>query len=338
MEGIEKEDIMSDKKVLLSGMQPSGALHLGNYEGALRNWVELQNSGKYEMFNCIVDWHALTSGFEDTSKLVPRVYEMAADYIAAGLDPEKTAIFVQSQVKEHAELHLLLSMITPIGWLERVPSYKDKGDQLGLDSYGFLGYPVLQTADIIVYRAHVVPVGKDQLAHLELAREIVRRFTFLYGEVFPEPEALVTKFQVLPGTDGQKMSKSYGNFIALGDEPEEIKRKVMSMFTDETKIHKTDPGHPDDCPVNIYRTIYDGGWTKEQADLCTAGDPSMGCVKCKKNLVGALTDYFADFRAKRSELLDDKTILDGYLREGASRARSRAIETMDLVRDAMKLF
>lgn len=328
---------MSEKKVLLSGMQPSGALHLGNYEGALRNWVELQNSGKYEMFNCIVDWHALTSGFEDTEKIVPRVYEMAADYIAAGLDPEKTAIFVQSQVKEHAELHLLLSMITPIGWLERVPSYKDKGDQLGLDSYGFLGYPVLQTADIILYRAHVVPVGKDQLAHLELAREIVRRFTFLYGEVFPEPEALVTKFQVLPGTDGQKMSKSYGNFIALGDEPDEIKRKVMSMFTDETKIHKTDPGHPDDCPVNIYRTIYDTEWTQEQADLCAAGDSSMGCVKCKKNLVRALTDYFADFRAKRTELLTDKAILDGYLRDGADRARARAVDTMDLVRDAMKM-
>ncbi len=319
-------------------MQPSGALHLGNYEGALRNWVELQDSGKYEMFNCIVDWHALTSGYEETDKLVPRIYEMAADFIAAGLDPEHTAIFVQSHVKEHAELHLLLSMIVPIGWLERVPSYKDKVEQLGLDSYGFLGYPVLQTADIIVYRADIVPVGKDQLAHLELAREIVRRFTYLYGEVFPEPEALVTKFPILPGTDGQKMSKSYGNFIALGDDQDEIKSKVMSMFTDETKIHKTDPGHPDDCPVNIYRTIYDLEWTQEQADLCASGDPSMGCVKCKKNLAGALIDYFADFRAKRSELLADKAILDAYLKDGADRARQRAAETMVLVRDAMGMF
>jgi len=329
---------MTQKKVLLSGMQPSGALHLGNYEGALRNWVELQNSGKYEMFNCIVDWHALTSGFDETEKLVPRIYEMAADYVAAGLDPGTTAIFVQSHVKEHAELHLLLSMIIPVPWLERVPSYKDKAEQLGLDSYGFLGYPILQTADIIIYRANVVPVGKDQLAHLELAREIVRRFTFLYGEVFPEPEALVTQFPILPGTDGQKMSKSYGNFIALGDEPDVIKRKVMSMFTDETKIHKTDPGHPDKCPVNIYRTIYDSEWTREISDLCAAGDESMGCVKCKKNLIRALIDYFADFRAKRSELLADKALLDSYLADGADRARQRAAETMVLVREAMKMF
>ncbi len=328
----------SEKKVLLSGMQPSGALHLGNYEGALRNWVELQNTGDYEMFNCIVDWHALTSGFDETDKLVPRIYEMAADYIAAGLDPAKTTIFVQSHVKEHAELHLLLSMIVPIPWLERVPSYKDKTESLGLDSYGFLGYPILQTADIIIYRADVVPVGKDQLSHLELAREIVRRFHFLYGEVFPEPEALVTKFQILPGTDGKKMSKSYGNFIALGDGPDEIKKKVMSMFTDETKIHKTDRGHPDKCPVNIYRTIYDPEWTQKIADFCAAGDDSIGCVKCKKNLIRGLVDYFADFRARREELLADPAQIDNYLKDGAERARQRASETMVLVRKAIKMY
>ncbi|HHS50861.1 MAG TPA: tryptophan--tRNA ligase [candidate division Zixibacteria bacterium] len=326
------------KKILLSGMQPSGALHLGNYEGALRNWVELQNTGKYEMFNCIVDWHALTSGFESTEQLVPRIYEMAADYISAGLDPEKTAIFVQSQVKEHAELHLLLSMIIPTPWLERVPSYKEKAESLGLDSYGFLGYPLLQSADIIVYRADVVPVGKDQLPHLELTREVVRRFHYLYGDVFPEPQALVTKFQVLPGTDGKKMSKTYGNFIALGDPPDIVKKKVMSMFTDQTKIHKTDPGHPEDCPVYIYRTIYDADLPADLADKCSSGDPSVGCVGCKKALLSALIDYFADFRERREELLADKAQLDAFLESGADRARQRASETMKLVREAMHMF
>ncbi|MCD6501839.1 tryptophan--tRNA ligase [bacterium] len=326
------------KKVLLSGMQPSGALHLGNYEGALRNWVELQNSGDYEMFNCIVDWHALTSGFENTESLVPRIYDMAADYIAAGLDPQKTAIFVQSHVKEHAELHLLLSMIVPIPWLERVPSYKEKLESLGLDSYGFLGYPLLQTADIIVYRADVVPVGKDQLPHLELSREIVRRFHYLYGELFPEPKALITKFQVLPGTDGQKMSKSYGNFIALGDEPDVVARKVMGMFTDPAKIHRSDAGHPKNCPVYIYRTIYDPELPADLADKCAAGDPSVGCVGCKKALTGAIVDYFKDFRARRSELLADKSQIDGYLKSGADRARERAAETLKLVREAMHMY
>ncbi|MCK5833552.1 tryptophan--tRNA ligase [bacterium] len=326
------------KKVLLSGMQPSGALHLGNYEGALRNWVELQNSGNYEMFNCIVDWHALTSSYENTELLIPRIYEMAADYIAAGLDPKKTAIFVQSHVKEHAELHLLLSMIIPIPWLERVPSYKEKLESLGLDSYGFLGYPLLQSADILIYRANVVPVGKDQLPHLELTREVVRRFHYLFEDVFPEPEALVTKFQVLPGTDGQKMSKSYGNFIALGDSPDITKKKVMSMFTDPAKIHKTDRGHPENCPVYIYRTIYDPDLPEDLKEKCSAGDPSAGCVGCKRALLGAIIEFFKDFRAKREELLADKALLDEYLAEGAQRARERANETMLLVRKAIKMY
>jgi len=327
-----------EKKVLLSGMQPSGALHLGNYEGALRNWVDLQNTGKYEMYNCIVDWHALTSSYENTDKIIPRIYDMAADYIAAGLDPEKTAIFVQSHVKEHAELHLLLSMIIPIPWLERVPSYKEKVETLGLDSYGFLGYPLLQTADIIIYRAHVVPVGKDQLPHLELAREVVRRFHYLYDDVFPEPDGLVTKHQVLPGTDGQKMSKTYGNFIALGDEPDVIKKKVMSMYTDSAKIHKTDQGHPEQCPVYIYRTLYDSTLESDVAEKCAAGDPSIGCVSCKKDLLKAIVDYFADFREKRKSLLNDKTELDKILEEGAEKARERASETMRLVREAMHMY
>jgi len=326
------------KVVLLSGMQPSGALHIGNYEGALRNWVDLQNSGKYKMFNCIVDWHAMTSSSDETELLVPRIYEMAADFIAAGLDPEQTAIFVQSQVKEHAELHLLLSMIIPIPWLERVPSYKEKRETLGLDNYGFLGYPILQTADIIIYRARVVPVGKDQLAHLEIAREIVRRFHYLYGEVFPEPEALVTKHAVLPGTDGRKMSKTYGNYIALGDGPDIICEKVKNMFTDPEKIHKTDKGHPDRCPVYIYRTIYDADLPADLKDKCASGDASVGCVACKKALMQAIVDYFADFRAKRSELLADKAQLDAILEDGAKRARERAAETMILVRKAMNMY
>ncbi len=326
------------KKVLLSGMQPTGMLHLGNYEGALKNWVDLQNSGKYEIYFCIVDWHALTTAYEDTSGLVERIYQITADYIAAGLDPEKVAIFVQSDVKQHAELHLLLSMITPIPWLERVPSYKEKVEALGLDSYGFLGYPLLQTADIIIYRADGVPVGKDQLPHLELAREIVRRFNYLYGNVFPEPEALLSEAPYVPGTDRRKMSKSYDNHICMGDPPDRIKKRVMSYYTDETKIYKGDPGHPDTCPVFALLKIYAPDEIDKIKSDCESGSTDWGCVKCKRLLADRIIEKFAPFRERREQLLADKEQLRKILSDGAERARTRAEETMILVRKALKMW
>ncbi len=245
---------------LLSGMQPTGVLHLGNLEGALRNWVRLQND--YEMFCCIVDWHALTTMYNRTEEISSSAREVAAEYIAAGLDPEKCSIFLQSHVKEHAELHLLLSMITPLGWLERVPTYKEKRENLGLNeeslSYGLLGYPVLMASDILVYRAQAVPVGKDQVPHLEITREIARRFNFLFGDIFPEPKAIVNESAaVVPGLDGRKMSKSYDNAIYLSDDADSVAKKIMSAFTTETKIRKSDPGIPETCVVCQLRKLYD---------------------------------------------------------------------------------
>jgi len=324
--------------VVLSGMQPTGMLHLGNYEGALKNWVNLQNSGKYEMYFCIVDWHALTTAYEDTSGLVDNIYHLAADYIAAGLDPDKVTIFVQSDVKEHAELHLLLSMIAPIPWLERVPSYKEKFELLGLDSYGFLGYPVLQTSDIIIYRAGAVPVGKDQLPHLELAREIVRRFNYFFGDVFPEPRALLSQAPYIPGTDRRKMSKSYDNDICMGHAPDVIKKRVMSYYTDETKLRRGDIGHPDKCSIHALLQIYATAETAHIKDECETGSAEWGCVKCKKLLLERLIETFTPFRAKREELLDDREQLRTILEDGANRARQRASDTMKIVNKAMKMF
>ena len=323
------------RKIILSGMQPTGKLHLGNYEGALKNWVALQDD--YDMYCCIVDWHALTSDFDDTEGIRTRIFEMAVDYLASGLDPEKCSIFIQSDVKEHAELHLLFSMITPTPWLERVPSYKDKAESLGLDSYGFLGYPLLQAADILVYRADFVPVGKDQLPHIELTREVARRFNHLYGEVFPEPDAKLTKFAEVPGTDGRKMSKSYDNIIALADTPEETAAKVKKMFTDPEKLRKGDPGNPDICPVFTLHKIY----TKDSDSIqtidrtCRTGE--LGCVVDKKHLTESLNEALASLREKRSELLSSPDTVWDVLREGAKRARARTSETMELVREKMGL-
>jgi len=237
---------------IFSGMQPSGTFHLGNYLGALENWVKLQH--EYECIFCIVDWHALTSNYEDPAKIPENIQNMAMDWLSAGLDPDKNIIFVQSHVKEHAELHLLLSMITPLSWAERVPTYKDKLQQLGdqgkeINTYGFLGYPILQAADIALYKADTVPVGEDQLPHLELAREIVRRFNYLYDNVFPEPLAKLSQAPYVPGIDGRKMSKSYGNDIAYAASPDEIKARVRMMVTDPQRIKRNDPGNPDVCPV-----------------------------------------------------------------------------------------
>ncbi|HEV2473938.1 MAG TPA: tryptophan--tRNA ligase [Chthonomonadales bacterium] len=332
-----------EKKRLLSGMQPTGtgALHLGNLEGALRSWVRLQN--QFEMFCCVVDWHALTTRYEDTKGIAAAAREVAADYIAAGIDPDRCAIFLQSDVKQHAELHLLLSMITPVGWLERVPTYKEKRDMMhsqgGGDesvSYGLLGYPVLMTSDILVYRAHAVPVGQDQAAHLEIARDIARRFNRLYGEVFPEPRAEINKdTAVVPGLDGRKMSKSYGNVISIKDSPEEIAAKVNSAFTTTTKIRKTDPGIPETCVVCRLRRIYDPdgyepSWEEDRAGL-------RGCSQNKRELTDILVSALAPMRKKRTELLSDPATLEAVLKAGAERARAEAEKTLVLVRAAMGL-
>jgi tryptophanyl-tRNA synthetase len=326
------------QKRLLSGMQPTGLLHLGNLEGALRPWVRLQND--YEMFCCIVDWHTLTTMYDRTEEIAQFTLEVAADYIAGGLDPEKCAIFVQSHVKEHAELHLLLSMVTPLGWLERVPTFKEKRENLNINeesvSYGLLGYPVLQAADILVYRANLVPVGKDQAAHLELSREIARRFNNIYGEVFPVPDALISADTgVLPGVDGRKMSKSYGNAIYLADDADTVAKKVNAAFTTETKIRKTDPGIPETCAVCQLRKLYDptGYQTSWEEDR----EGVRGCMQNKRELTEILNNVLEPIRAKRRELLDDPAELHRILASGAARARAAAAETMTVVRKAMHL-
>jgi len=325
------------KKIILSGMQPTGKtgrLHLGNYEGALKNWVLQQENGDYDMYLCIVDWHFLTSGYDDTKGLKNQIKELAIDYLSAGLDPGKCTIFIQSSVKEHAELHLLLSMITPTSWLERVPSYKEKADELGLDSYGFLGYPLLQAADILIYKAHAVPVGKDQLPHIELTREIARRFNFLYRDVFPEPQGLLTPFAVVPGTDGRKMSKSYRNDIKMADTEEVVRAKLKKMFTDPKKLRKGDPGRPEICPVYALHQIY----TESHEDIvapCKSGE--LGCVDCKMNLADNMNKALAPIRQRRAEIENDEANIWAVLKDGSQRARDVALKTMIDVRKAMNL-
>src|SRR5580658_3734659 len=311
-------------------MQPTGtgALHLGNLEGALKNWVRLQDD--YEMFCCVADWHSLTTRFHETDKIAPACREVAADYIAYGLDPAKCAIFIQSHVKEHAELHLLLSMITPIGWLERVPTFKEKrelmeekGEGDETVSYGLLGYPCLQTADILVYRANVVPVGKDQAAHLEISREICRRFNHLYGPVFPEPQTLINEeAATLPGADGRKMSKSYGNAIYAADSADQIAETIKSAFTTPTKLRKSDPGVPEGCAVCQLRKIYDPAAYLTQWDECRSG--ARGCVQSKRETAEFVNESLAPLRARRALYESDPAELERLLTRGADRARATA--------------
>lgn len=323
------------KPRILSGMQPTGQLHLGNFEGALRNWVRLQD--EYESYFCIVDWHALTTLYETPEEIRNNTRQVAIDYVAAGLDPNRCAIFVQSAVKEHAELHLLLSMITPVPWLERVPTYKEKMDNLHLESasYGLLGYPVLQAADILVYKANAVPVGKDQLPHLELSREICRRFNYLYGSIFPEPEAKLTEYPLMPGMDGRKMSKSYDNAIYISDSAEATTTKIRTMFTDPLKIYRKDPGHPETCPVFALHNIYSKEELKEIEQTCKSGE--LGCVDCKKRLIEHLNETLAPIRERRRQLEENPNELDDILAAGADKARAVAAATMAEVRHAMKL-
>ena len=328
---------MSPKGRILSGHRPTGRLHIGHLKGALENWVRLQS--EYECFFEIALWHALTTDYGDVEKVRGSVVEVATDWLAAGLDPEVSTIFVQSDVVEHAELHLLLSMIVPVSWLERNPTLKEQIRDLNLEgkvNYGHLGYPVLQAADIIIYKANAVPVGEDQLAHVELTREIVRRFNTLYGEVFPEPQSLVTRFSKVPGLDGRKMSKSLGNAILLSDSEETIQEKVGKAFTDPSKVYKGDPGHPDKCLIFEYHRIFGTSGLEGMEKDCADG--SLGCVDCKRGAAKQISDYLLPLRQKRHEIEGKKGFVEEVLRDGASRARKAARETMDDVRGAMKIW
>jgi tryptophanyl-tRNA synthetase len=394
-------------KRVLSGMRPTGQLHLGNYHGALKNWVDLQY--QYECFFFVADWHMLTTGYEDTKQLPKFIQEMLIDWLAAGLNPGVATLFIQSQVPEHAELHLLLSMITPLGWLERVPSYKDQQEQLkekDLATYGFLGYPLLQTADILLYRPAFVPVGEDQVAHVEITREIARRFNHLYGRepdfetkaenaikqlggrnstmykqlrkkfqengdqlalekarqvvesntrltvadrerllgyleggnvsILPEPQVLLTATPKVPGLDGRKMSKSYGNTIGLREDPDEVAKKLKQMQTDPARVRRTDPGDPDKCPVFDLHKIYSSEETRTwAANGCrTAG---IGCLECKKPLIDKVVEEIAGIRKRAQEFEENPELVRNIVAEGGEKAREAARATLDEVRRVMNL-
>jgi tryptophanyl-tRNA synthetase len=323
---------------VLSGMRPTGKLHLGNYVGALDNWVRMQD--EYQCFFMVADWHALTTDYADTSGILENSLDVVLDFLASGLDPEKSVIFIQSHVPAHAELHLLFSMITPLGWLERVPSYKEqqeniKGKDLGM--YGFLGYPCLQAADILIYKADVVPVGEDQVAHVELTREIARRFNNFYGksgDVFPEPKALLTPAAKLPGTDGRKMSKSYGNTILLTDPESVVRQKLKTMVTDPARVRRSDPGNPDVCPVGDLHKIFSSKDTmaKVNEGCRSAG---IGCIECKGWAADSLVKLLDPMQARRRRFEENPGLAWDILEDGTKRARKAAGETMNEVRAAM---
>jgi len=328
---------MSVKKRVLSGMQPSGKMHIGNLVGALNNWVRLQD--QYECFYFVADWHSLTSQYADTSGIKDYVIDLLVNWLAAGLDPEKSTIFIQSHVPEHAELHLMLSMITPLGWLERVPSYKDKQIEVkdkDLNTYGFLGYPLLQSADILMYKANYVPVGIDQMSHLEITREICRRFNNFYSEVFPEPEGLLTEFPKVPGLDGRKMSKTYDNCIYLSDEPGEVEKKIKTMTTDTQRIKRTDPGDPELSPVFQLHRIFS---TKEEQDEMAGGcrTAGIGCLDCKKVLIRNIFKVLEPLWERRDSLLKRPDTLKDIIESGSKRAREIASMTINEVLEAIKL-
>jgi tryptophanyl-tRNA synthetase len=323
---------------VLSGMRPTGKLHLGNYVGALDNWVRMQDEN--QCFFMVADWHALTTDYADTSRIKENSLEVVLDFLAAGLDPEKSVIFIQSHVPAHAELHLLFSMITPLGWLERVPSYKEqqeniKGKDLGM--YGFLGYPCLQAADILIYKADVVPVGEDQVAHVELTREIARRFNNFYGksgDTFPEPKALLTPAAKLPGTDGRKMSKSYDNTILLTDPEPVVRQKLKTMVTDPARVRRSDPGNPDVCPVGDLHKIFSSKDTmaKVNEGCRSAG---IGCIECKSWAADALVKLLNPMQERRRKFEENPALAWDILEDGTNRARKAAGETMNEVRAAM---
>ncbi len=401
------ENVATQHARVLSGMRPTGRLHLGHYHGVLKNWVELQH--EYQCFFFVADWHALTTHYDDPSIIPESVWDMVIDWLAAGVNPGEATLFIQSRVPEHAELHLLLSMLTPLGWLERAPSYKDQQEKLkerDLATYGFLGYPLLQSADILIYRAGLVPVGEDQVAHVELTREIARRFNHLYGReadfesraeeamkkmgkknarlyanyrkayqeqgdddalaaarallesqqninlsdrdrlfgylegggkvILPEPQALLTKVSKMPGLDGQKMSKSYGNTIPLNAKPDELEKQLRTMPTDPARVRRTDPGDPAKCPVWEFHQVYSDdavkNWVKEGCR--SAG---IGCIECKQPVIDAVLAELKPIQERAVEFESDPDLVRNIINEGCEKARDEARETMDEVRHVMSL-
>jgi tryptophanyl-tRNA synthetase len=328
---------MTGKKRILSGMRPTGPLHIGNLHGALANWVEMQQ--EYDCFYFIADWHALTSDYENPDSISGYIREMTIDWLSTGLSPDKSTLFVQSHVKEHAELYLILSMITPVPWLERNPTYKDQIVQLSnrdLSTFGFLGYPVLQAADIIMYKAYGVPVGVDQVPHVEITREIVRRFNYFYGEVFPEPEAILTETPKILGIDGRKMSKSYDNAIYLSESSDEIAAKAAQMFTDPQRARRSDPGNPEVCNVFEFHKLYSDKETVDKIDHeCRRAQ--IGCVECKQIMADSLIKALEPIREKREYYLARPQLVEEIINEGGNKARNVARQTMTEVRAALKL-
>jgi tryptophanyl-tRNA synthetase len=341
--------ISSSRPRVLSGMRPTGKLHLGNYMGALANWVKLQNDpvARYDCYFFIADWHALTTDYADTSQIAPNTVEVMLDYLAAGLDPERSVLFLQSRVLQHAELALLLGMSTPLGWLERVPSYKEMQENLAskdLTTYGFLGYPVLMAADILLYQPDFVPVGQDQQAHVELTRELARRFNQFYkpaaagklGErdVLPEPKVLLTPSPKLPGTDGRKMSKSYGNTILLSDPEPVVRQKLKTMVTDPARVRRTDPGDPDKCPVGDLHKVFSSPETMAKVyEGCRSA--GIGCIECKGWAADSLVKILEPIQQRRAATTEAQAI--EILNAGSRRAAARAEQTMIEVREAMQM-
>jgi len=392
---------------VLSGMRPTGQLHLGHYHGVLKNWIQLQH--QYECFFFVADWHALTTHYESPEVIAESVWDMVIDWVAAGVDPNNAVLFIQSRVPQHAELHLLLSMMTPLGWLERVPTYKDQQAALkdkDLATYGFLGYPLLQSADILIYRAGLVPVGEDQVAHVELTREVARRFNHLYGRepgfeekaeeaikkigkkggklyrelrtayqeqgdhealekarelldqqqnislgdkerlfgylegggriILPEPQALLTPAAKMPGLDGQKMSKSYNNTIALRDKPEDIEKALRTMPTDTNRVRRTDPGDPERCPVWPLHQVYSPEDTRKWVmEGCKSA--GIGCIECKQPVIDAVLEELRPIQQRAKELAEDPMLIRNIIAEGCRKAEEVAEETMEEVREAMGL-
>jgi len=325
------------KKRILSGMRPTGKLHLGHLVGALDNWVKLQE--EYDCFFMVADWHALMSEYENPAILPEFIFDNVIDWLSVGIDPEKSTLFIQSQVPQHLELYTVFSCFTPLGWLERCPTYKEQLREIktrNLNTYGFLGYPVLQAADILLYKADKVPVGEDQLPHLELSREIGRRFNNLYKkEVFPYPDALLTETPRLLGLDGRKMSKSYDNTINLSDSEDTIKRKISNMFTDPKRIKLTDKGHPDVCNVFSYYRVFIPQMQDEVFNWCT--NASLGCTDCKRRLAISLIDKLKPFHKKRQDLVKDERKIRKIIEEGKHKATSIAAKTLKEVKEAMKM-
>lgn len=329
---------MSDqKKKILSGMRPTGKLHLGHLVGTLDNWIKLQE--EYDCYFMVADWHAFMGEYENPQNMQSNIVDNVVDWLSVGIDPKKSTLFVQSEVTAHLDLFMIFSSLTPLGWLERCPTYKEQLREVttrNLNTYGFLGYPVLQAADILVYKANKVPVGEDQLPHLELTREIARRFNSLYGkEIFPEPQEILTVSSRLLGLDGRKMSKSYNNTINISDSEEDVRKKVQTMITDPQRIKLADKGHPEVCNVFAYYSIFAPQSKDEAVDWCT--NAKIGCTECKKRLAGFISEKIKPFYAKRQEILKDKDLIKNILKDGTQKAREVTNKTLAEVKSVVGL-